>query len=92
MSTYSTGMQQSKDRRIRIKDDSREKTVSITMTDLKAEDSGTYFCAIYKGAYVSLRTISLNVFRGEYLSPTQIKVLSGSNIIPSPALPPLPHS
>ncbi|NXM58219.1 CLM5 protein, partial [Illadopsis cleaveri] len=51
--------------RISIKDDSTRKTVSITMPDLKAEDSGTYSCAAYKhyNTYVPLRTISLNVFK-----------------------------
>ncbi|NXO85494.1 CLM8 protein, partial [Sitta europaea] len=58
---------QSIDGRTKIKDDSTNKTVSITMTDLKAEDSGTYLCVAYKGYYTGgrekLRTISLNVFK-----------------------------
>ncbi|KAL9824319.1 polymeric immunoglobulin receptor-like [Geothlypis trichas] len=51
--------------RIQINDDTTTKTVSVTMTGLKAEDSGTYFCAIYKhyNKYPPLRTISLIVFR-----------------------------
>ncbi|NXO98028.1 CLM7 protein, partial [Certhia brachydactyla] len=62
----------SKDGRIKIKDNSTNKTVSITMTDLKAEDSGTYFCATYYSGYVQLRTISLNVFKG--WAPTALSV------------------
>ncbi|RMB99352.1 hypothetical protein DUI87_24088 [Hirundo rustica rustica] len=54
---------QSNDRRTTIKDDPTKKTVSITMTDLKAEDSGTYIYAIYPNAHVPRRTISLNVFK-----------------------------
>ncbi|NXE69693.1 TRML4 protein, partial [Calcarius ornatus] len=64
----------SQDGRIQINDDTTAKTVSITMTGLKAEDSGTYFCAIYNynsRTYIQLRSISLVVFRGEYLYPTQ---------------------
>uniref|UniRef100_A0A8C9NWV8 Uncharacterized LOC103823355 n=1 Tax=Serinus canaria TaxID=9135 RepID=A0A8C9NWV8_SERCA len=63
VNTYS---KQSRDRRIIINDDSTTETVSVTMVALKAEDSGTYFCAIYKSYYdyPRLRTISLIVFRG----------------------------
>lgn len=87
VSTYS---KQSRDRRIIINDDSTTETVSVTMAALKAEDSGTYFCAgYYSYTYPRLRTISLIVFRGEYLYPTQSQALPGS-IIPSPALPPSP--
>uniref|UniRef100_A0A8C5UBT1 Ig-like domain-containing protein n=1 Tax=Malurus cyaneus samueli TaxID=2593467 RepID=A0A8C5UBT1_9PASS len=60
---------QSKDTKITIEDNYTSKTVSITMTDLKAEDSGTYFCAYYSGKYVPLRTVSLMVSKGEYLHP-----------------------
>ncbi|XP_038018682.1 polymeric immunoglobulin receptor-like [Motacilla alba alba] len=63
--TYSESIQQSHDGRTKIKDDPTTKTVSVTMADLKAEDSGTYFCALYKSYYdyPRLRTISLNVFK-----------------------------
>ncbi|XP_059723862.1 natural cytotoxicity triggering receptor 2 [Haemorhous mexicanus] len=63
VNTYSK--QFSQDRRIKIDDDARTKTFSVTMVALKAEDSGTYFCAIYKSYYdySRLRTISLIVFR-----------------------------
>uniref|UniRef100_A0A8C5JIT5 Ig-like domain-containing protein n=1 Tax=Junco hyemalis TaxID=40217 RepID=A0A8C5JIT5_JUNHY len=57
---------QSQDGRIKIKDNKASKTVSVTMSGLKAEDSGTYFCATYsynRGTYEQLRTISLIVFR-----------------------------
>ncbi|NWT60671.1 TRML4 protein, partial [Erythrocercus mccallii] len=62
---YSGRSEQSQNGRIKIKDDTASKTVSITMVDLKAEDSGTYFCAFYKSYnnYVPLRTISLTVFK-----------------------------
>ncbi|XP_064255453.1 polymeric immunoglobulin receptor-like [Passer domesticus] len=62
---YNEGTRHSNDRRIEIKDNRTSKTVSVTMTDLKAEDSGTYFCAIYKSYYdyPRLKTISLIVFR-----------------------------
>ncbi|NWV40849.1 TRML4 protein, partial [Grantiella picta] len=60
--------QQSRDRRITIEDDSTSKTVSITMIDLKAEQSGTYQCVFYLNRYgYWIRTISLNVFKGEGL-------------------------
>ncbi|NXJ22360.1 CLM5 protein, partial [Dicrurus megarhynchus] len=54
---------QSEDR-IKMKDDTTSETVSITMTDLQAEDSGTYFCTYYSTDYV-LKKISLNVFRAQ---------------------------
>uniref|UniRef100_A0A8C0V915 Ig-like domain-containing protein n=1 Tax=Cyanistes caeruleus TaxID=156563 RepID=A0A8C0V915_CYACU len=94
VSTYSEHEKKSKDGRIKIEDKATNKTVFISMTDLKAEDSGTYFCAIYPSynQYMPLRVVTLNVFKGEYLHPTQSKALSGSNIIPSPALPLVPHS
>ncbi|NXD43297.1 TRML4 protein, partial [Copsychus sechellarum] len=81
VSTYSERWQQSQDGRTQIKDNATNKTVSITMTDLKAEDSGTYFCAYYKYLhgiyrYISIRTISLTVFKGEYLYPTQSQAFS----------------
>ncbi|XP_019478702.1 trem-like transcript 4 protein [Meleagris gallopavo] len=48
---------------ITIQDDNR--TVSITMSHLQAEDSGIYSC-VYSSNYVPLKTISLNVYKGEY--------------------------
>uniref|UniRef100_H0YUC3 Ig-like domain-containing protein n=1 Tax=Taeniopygia guttata TaxID=59729 RepID=H0YUC3_TAEGU len=71
--TYYEISVQSRDKRTEIKDNTSSRTVSITMTNLKAEDSDTYFCTAYngyKGGYPQLRTISLNVFKGEYLYPT----------------------
>ncbi|XP_056367579.1 polymeric immunoglobulin receptor-like [Oenanthe melanoleuca] len=66
--TYNEWWQKSTDGRTQIRDDTTNRTVSITMTDLKAEDSGTYFCAYYTYQYVTpgyiqLRIISLNVFQ-----------------------------
>ncbi|NWT20421.1 CLM7 protein, partial [Vireo altiloquus] len=69
--------------RITMKDDTTARTVSVTMTDLKAEDSGTYFCAHYSSRYVPLRMFSLNVFKGEYLHPTQSQLLNH----PTPVTP-----
>ncbi|NXE92595.1 CLM8 protein, partial [Menura novaehollandiae] len=54
---------QSNNGKITMAGDTANKTVSITMTDLKAEDSGTYLCAYFSSAYFPLRTISLNVFK-----------------------------
>lgn len=57
--------------RVTIEDNPMLRTVSITMTDLQAEDSDTYSCAYrpysHIDNYVQLKTISLNVFQGEYL-------------------------
>ncbi|XP_032935843.1 uncharacterized protein LOC117007070 [Catharus ustulatus] len=65
VNTYSEYTRQNKDKRTQISDDITNETVSITMTDLKAEDSGTYFCAYYDYSYgyIPIRTISLNVFK-----------------------------
>ncbi|NWS13870.1 TRML2 protein, partial [Pachyramphus minor] len=65
----SQGTSQTRDR-VTIKDDHTAKTVSVTMTGLRAEDSGTYICAAsYSNGYFPLKTISLNVFKGECLYP-----------------------
>ncbi|XP_068516539.1 polymeric immunoglobulin receptor-like [Anas acuta] len=50
---------------ITIQDDPLHKIFSITMTDLQVEDSGTYYCAYWKGrdSHVPLKRISLNVFK-----------------------------
>ncbi|NXH64048.1 CLM9 protein, partial [Rhabdornis inornatus] len=81
VNTYGDNMRKSDDGRAQIRDNTTSKTVSITMTALKAEDSGTYFCAKYYG-YIQLKTISLNVFKGS--SP---KVASPP---PAPALTLIP--
>ncbi|NXJ36565.1 TREM1 protein, partial [Ciconia maguari] len=51
--------------RVSIEDDPTNTTMSITMTNLQAEDSGTYSCAYYSYNqwYLPLKTISLNVFK-----------------------------
>ncbi|KAM4645971.1 polymeric immunoglobulin receptor-like isoform 1-T1 [Amazona ochrocephala] len=49
--------------RIALKDDPTERTVSVTMTELQAEDSGTYCCAYSSYGYHPLRTVSLFVFK-----------------------------
>ncbi|XP_027602830.1 polymeric immunoglobulin receptor-like [Pipra filicauda] len=48
--------------RITIKDYPTDKIVSVTMTDLKAEDSGTYAC-LSSSSSSPLKRISLNVFK-----------------------------
>ncbi|TRZ16921.1 hypothetical protein HGM15179_010234 [Zosterops borbonicus] len=64
VSTYSVGKGQSSDKRITVENDATRKTVSITMTDLKTEDSGTYFCAVYNCYnFILPGKISLNVFK-----------------------------
>ncbi|NXQ27516.1 TRML4 protein, partial [Alaudala cheleensis] len=72
--TYSGSSKQSRDGRTKIKDDTTRRTVSVTMTDLKAEDSGTYFCAVYKSynIYQELRTVSLNVFKADTQTPVRV--------------------
>ncbi|XP_054660112.1 polymeric immunoglobulin receptor-like isoform X1 [Grus americana] len=52
--------------KVTIEDKHTYRTVVITMTNLQAEDSGTYSCALlsYNYGYVPLKTISLNVFKG----------------------------
>ncbi|NXG06205.1 CLM5 protein, partial [Sakesphorus luctuosus] len=49
-----------------IKDNPPAGTVSVTMTDLKTEDSGIYFCAYYSSGYIALKTVSLNVYKGSF--------------------------
>ncbi|NXK05248.1 PIGR protein, partial [Herpetotheres cachinnans] len=51
--------------KITIEDNPLHKTVSISMTNLQAEDSGTYSCAYRSRSYnyLPLKTISLSVFK-----------------------------
>ncbi|NXT71503.1 TRML2 protein, partial [Chaetops frenatus] len=62
--SYYEEMMSSRDGKTTIKDDNSDRTVSITMTDLKAENSGTYQCVHYSSGHV-LKTISLNVYKGD---------------------------
>ncbi|NXF45506.1 TREM1 protein, partial [Oceanites oceanicus] len=50
---------------VTIEDNPAHRTVSITMTNLQAEDSGTYSCVYrrYSNRYLPLKTITLNVFK-----------------------------
>ncbi|NWI36235.1 TRML2 protein, partial [Picathartes gymnocephalus] len=68
--TYYEHMRQSRDGKIKIKDDSTARTVSINMTDLKAENSGTYLCVHYSTGNV-IKTISLNVYKAHVLAVFQ---------------------
>ncbi|NWI52162.1 TRML2 protein, partial [Calyptomena viridis] len=73
-----TYMGKSKDGRSTISDNPKARTVSVTMAGLKAEDSGTYSCI--QDDYSPLKTISLNVFKGEChfgISPLTLGVLQG---------------
>ncbi|NXG25997.1 TRML2 protein, partial [Grallaria varia] len=57
----------SRDEKTTITDNHTAETVSVTMTDLKAEDSGTYYCAYYSNSgYSPLKTVPLNVFKGSF--------------------------
>ncbi|NXT37352.1 CLM7 protein, partial [Pelecanoides urinatrix] len=51
--------------KVTLEDNPTNKTVSITMTNLQAEDSGTYSCAYlsYSDWYILTKMISLNVFK-----------------------------
>ncbi|NXU24769.1 TREM1 protein, partial [Thalassarche chlororhynchos] len=51
--------------KVTIEDNATRGTMSITMTNLQAEDSGTYFCAYrsYSNQYFPVKMISLNVFK-----------------------------
>ncbi|NWT03347.1 CLM5 protein, partial [Mionectes macconnelli] len=63
VTTNSQDTSRTKDR-ITVKDDPTAKAVSVTMTGLRVQDSGTYLCAFsYNKGYSSLKTISLNVFK-----------------------------
>ncbi|KAM6333535.1 polymeric immunoglobulin receptor-like [Alca torda] len=57
--------------KVTIADDHQQRTVSITMTNLQAEDSGTYSCAYhsYSYQYIPLKTISLTVFKALQAQP-----------------------
>ncbi|NXK40304.1 CLM5 protein, partial [Piprites chloris] len=77
VTTSSQDTSQTKDR-ITITDDPSAKTMSVTMTGLRAQDSGTYICAFsYNNGYFPLKTISLNVFKA--LAPTALSDTEGAS-------------
>ncbi|NXE08323.1 TREM1 protein, partial [Lophotis ruficrista] len=51
--------------KVTIVDNPTDRTVSINMTNLQTEDSGTYSCGLryYYNGYYPLKTIALNVFK-----------------------------
>ncbi|XP_009982010.1 PREDICTED: triggering receptor expressed on myeloid cells 1, partial [Tauraco erythrolophus] len=61
--TSPTDKTQATRRKAMIVDDPMRRTMSVTMTDLQPEDSGTYFCAYRSYQYVPIKIISLNVFK-----------------------------
>ncbi|NXK72338.1 TRML2 protein, partial [Amazona guildingii] len=76
--------------RIALKDDPTERTVSVTMTELQAEDSGTYCCAYSSYGYHPLRTVSLFVFK--VLAGTTLSGAAGTSQATPPANSPAPSS
>ncbi|NWW78793.1 CLM5 protein, partial [Climacteris rufus] len=60
-----TGYQYGNKGKITMVDNPTNRTVSVTMTDLKAEDSGTYRCDFHYNRLGPLKMISLNVFKGD---------------------------
>ncbi|KAM9185119.1 uncharacterized protein V3H86_006565 [Mergus octosetaceus] len=47
-STYTLGISKAQKGRASIQDDTRKRTVTITMEKLQAQDSGVYWCALYR--------------------------------------------
>ncbi|NXM70657.1 PIGR protein, partial [Serilophus lunatus] len=68
-------VRQSTDEKVTIDDNPTAGTVSVTMKDLKAEDSGTYMCLQNDNSL--LKTISLNVFKGQ--APTTLSDTEGTS-------------
>ncbi|NXW93746.1 TREM1 protein, partial [Alopecoenas beccarii] len=68
--TYSTRCtKQATKGKVRIEDNCTNRIMTITITNLQVEDSGTYSCAYYSYysyGYVLLKTISLTVFKELY--------------------------
>ncbi|NXQ95180.1 TRML2 protein, partial [Sagittarius serpentarius] len=78
--------------KVTIEDNPMHRTVSITMTNLQAEDSGTYFCVYHSGSnrYLPLKKISLNVFK--VLAGTTLSGTAGTSQATPSANTPAPSS
>uniref|UniRef100_A0A8C3KFA4 Ig-like domain-containing protein n=1 Tax=Calidris pygmaea TaxID=425635 RepID=A0A8C3KFA4_9CHAR len=86
--------------RTRIQDDTKNRTVTITMYNLQAQDSGVYQCAFYKGSHLTpIMEFKLSVSNSEYLlaanhaswqisasPPCSFSLLSCATALRSPAL------
>lgn len=69
-STQNANTKRATREKVTIEDNSTNRIVTITITKLQVEDSGTYSCAYtYGSQYFLLKIISLIVFKGEYLFP-----------------------
>lgn len=69
--TYTLSISKGKEGRAFIQDDPQERTITITMEKLQAQDSGVYWCALYT-PYTSIpltriMEVRLSVAKREYL-------------------------
>lgn len=73
-----------------IQDDTQKRTVTITMQKLQAEDSGMYWCALYRSSRLTwLMEVRLSVSKSEYLLAARRGCLQISAPVPLFVLPPI---